>query len=69
VTVTLSHTPSYIVSPREKEKEKKRNINNDLAILPSHDKLGLLQDYAKQYCIIYNRSILAYLACHSAVEN
>jgi len=40
--MTLSHTPSYVVSPREKEKEKKRNINNDLAILPSHDKLGLL---------------------------
>jgi len=33
--MTLSHTPSYIVSP--KEKEKKRNINNNLAILPSHD--------------------------------
>jgi len=31
----LSHTPSCVVSP--KEKEKKRNINNDLAILPSHD--------------------------------
>jgi len=25
------------VSPKEKEKEKKRNINNDLAVLPSHD--------------------------------
>ena len=26
-----------VVSPKEKEKEKKRNISNDLAILPSHD--------------------------------
>jgi len=32
--VTLSHTPSYVV------KKKKRNINNDLAILPSHDIWG-----------------------------
>ena len=29
--VTLSHTPSCVV------KKKKRNINNDLAVLPSHD--------------------------------
>ena len=36
--VILSHTPFCVVSPKEKEKEKKRNINNDLAILPSHDK-------------------------------
>jgi len=36
--ITLSHTPFYVVSPKEKEKEKKRNINNDLAILPSHNK-------------------------------
>jgi len=28
--ITLSHTPSYVVSP--KENKKKRNINNDLAI-------------------------------------
>ena len=37
--VILSHTPFCIVSPKEKEKKKKRkvNINNDLAILPSHD--------------------------------
>jgi len=37
--VTLSHTPFCVVSPKEKEKKKKRkvNINNDLAILPSHD--------------------------------
>ena len=34
--VILSHTPSCIVSPKEKE-NKKRNINNDLAILPSHN--------------------------------
>jgi len=35
--MTLSYTPSYVVSPKEKDKEKKRNINNDLAILPSYD--------------------------------
>jgi len=37
--VTLSCTPFCIVSPEEKEKKKKRkvNINNDLAILPSHN--------------------------------
>jgi len=29
-----------VVSP--KEKKKKRNIDNDLAILPSHDKVALL---------------------------
>ena len=35
----ISTLLSYVVSPNEKrkEKEKKRNINNDLAILPSHD--------------------------------
>ena len=33
--MTLSHTLSCIVSPGEKE--KKRNINNDLAVLPSHN--------------------------------
>jgi len=33
--VTLSHTPPYIVSP--KEKKSKVNINNDLAILLSYD--------------------------------
>ena len=32
--VILSHTLPYIVSPK-KRKKKKRNINNDLAILPS----------------------------------
>ena len=31
--VTISHTSSYII----KRKEKKRNINNDLAVLPSHN--------------------------------
>ena len=36
--VILFHTPSCIVSPKEKE-NKKRNINNDLAILPSHNTL------------------------------
>jgi len=33
--MTLSCTLSCVVSPREKE--KKININNDLAVLPSHD--------------------------------
>jgi len=34
--VTLSHTP-FCSKSKIKEKEKKRNINNNLAILPSHD--------------------------------
>ena len=34
--VILSHAPSYSCKKR-KEKKRKRNINNDLAILPSHD--------------------------------
>jgi len=29
-----------VVSPIRKEKKRKRNINNDLAVLPSHDSLG-----------------------------
>ena len=33
--VILSHAPSLCSKSR---KEKKRNINNDLAVLPSHDK-------------------------------
>ena len=33
--ITLSHTPFCIVSP--KEKKMKRNINNNLAILPSYN--------------------------------
>jgi len=33
--ITLSCTSLCVVSP--KGKEKKRNINNNLAILPSHD--------------------------------
>ena len=32
----LSHAPS-LCSKSRKEKTKKRNINNDLAIFPSHD--------------------------------
>jgi len=35
--VILSHTPSCSCKSNKKIKEKKRNINNDLAILPSHD--------------------------------
>jgi len=37
--VILSHTLySCVVSPERKEKEKKGNINNNLAVLPSYDK-------------------------------
>jgi len=39
-----------VVSPR-KEKKKKRNINNNLAILPSHDKnLGYFKKPQKLNC-------------------
>ena len=41
--MTLSCTPSYIVSP--KEKKKKVNINNNLAVLPSHDKSPYIQNF------------------------
>ena len=34
--VTFPTLLSFVISP--KEKEKKRNINNDLAVLPSHNK-------------------------------
>jgi len=42
--VILSHAPPYSCKSnlKEKEKEKKRNINNDLAILPSHDNQALI---------------------------
>ena len=36
--MTLSYTPSYVVSP--KRKKKKVNINNNLAILPSYNILS-----------------------------
>jgi len=36
--VMLSCTPFCIVSPREKKKKRKENINNDLVVLPSHDR-------------------------------
>ena len=36
--VTLFCTPFCIVSPREKKKKRKENINNDLVVLPSHDR-------------------------------
>jgi len=34
--IILSYTPPYVVSP--KEKKSKVNINNNLSILPSHDR-------------------------------
>jgi len=42
--VTLSCTSFCVVSDKRKEKEKKRNIDNDLAVLPSHD---ILSTYRK----------------------
>jgi len=35
--VILFHAPSCSCKSNKKRKEKKGNINNDLAILPSHD--------------------------------
>jgi len=47
--VTLSHTSFCVVSPRKrKRKEKKRNINNDLAVLPSHDKKRSIREKEKR---------------------
>jgi len=31
--------PTLHLSNKRKEKKKKRNINNDLAVLPSHDRV------------------------------
>jgi len=40
--ITLSHTLFYIVSPRwKKRKNKKKYINNNLAILPSYNKQSI----------------------------
>jgi len=38
-----------VVSPgkKRKRKEKKRNINNDLAVLPSHDNTLAVKKYHK----------------------
>jgi len=36
----LSHAPPCSCKSKRNEKEKERNINNDLAVLPSHDNLG-----------------------------
>jgi len=41
--VILSHAPSLCSKSRkEKKRKRKVNINNDLAVLPSHDKLHRL---------------------------
>jgi len=40
--MTLSCTLSCVVSP--KEKKKKKNINNDLAVLPSHDNRNMQEN-------------------------
>jgi len=34
--MTLAYTPSYVVSSK-KEKKRKENINNNSAVLPSHN--------------------------------
>jgi len=44
--VTLFHTPSYVLSP--KEKKRKVNINNNLAVLLSHDTLVSVYSYRAQ---------------------
>jgi len=51
--VTLFHT-SYVISPKEKEKEKE-NINNDLAILSSHDSYLLICSIAWPILIALRR--------------
>ena len=37
--------PMLYLSNKRKEKKKKRNINNDLAVLPSHDTKALISSY------------------------
>ena len=61
--VTLSCTPSCVVSP--KEKKKKRNINNDLVILPSHDNIIMqynLHDPSTRPCNTIINSFVHFLA-------
>jgi len=40
--VILSHIPFYVERPKKKKKKSKVNINNNLAVLPSHDTTPLL---------------------------
>jgi len=42
--------PMLHLSNKRKEKKKKRNINNDLAILPSHDKFCVIRFVLKLVC-------------------
>jgi len=44
--VILSCAPSCSYKSNKKRKEKKRNIDNDLAVLPSHDICLYLQSLA-----------------------
>ena len=54
----------YIVSP--KEKKRKRNINNDLAVLPSHDIYLCRYLLATcRYWLVYNRSSNELLVAYS----
>jgi len=59
--VILSHALSCSYKSNKKRKEKKRNINNDLAILPSHDRLGGHLVPGKGNCLSSARKLLLYL--------
>ena len=55
--VILSHPSSYIVSP----KKIKVNINNNLAILPSHDTHSYFTLLTICYNFIYSELIIIYM--------
>jgi len=47
----LSRAPSCSCKSNKKRKEKKRNIDNDLAVLPSHDNdLAVLPSHDNDFC-------------------
>jgi len=56
--VILSHAPSCSCKSNKKRKEKKRNINNDLAILPSHDNTSVIVFDIAQFFLSFNYEFL-----------
>jgi len=56
--MTLSHTPSCVVSPKEKEKV---NINNNLAVLPSHNSYHPSNNSYKQDATLWFNQFLDYI--------
>jgi len=69
--VTLSCTPS-LCNKSKIRKEKKRNINNNLAILPSHNKdaqVHLLESHYLYICCSFQQIELVYISQANNVDN